>query len=36
MNYKNFGKKSMDEIKDKLKEMGLSLGMSGERNDQEL
>ena len=36
MNYKNFGKKSMDEIKDKLKEMGLSLGMSGEINDQEL
>lgn len=34
--YKNFGKKSMEEIKEKLKEMGLSLGMSGERNDQEL
>jgi len=36
MNFKNFGKKSLDEIKDKLKDMGLSLGMSGERNDQEL
>ena len=27
---KNFGKKSLDEIKDKLKEMGLSLGMKVE------
>jgi DNA-directed RNA polymerase subunit alpha len=36
MTFKNFGKKSLDEIKDKLKEMGLSLGMDGERNDQEL
>lgn len=36
MGYKNFGKKSMDEIKDKLKEMGLALGMTGVRNDQEL
>lgn len=27
---KNFGKKSLDEIKDKLKEMGLSLGMKAE------
>ena len=25
--YKNFGKKSLDEIKEKLKELGLSLGM---------
>jgi len=24
---KNFGKKSLDEIKDRLKDMGLSLGM---------
>lgn len=27
LTYKNFGKKSLEEIKDKLKEMGLSLGM---------
>ncbi|MFC1566725.1 DNA-directed RNA polymerase subunit alpha [bacterium] len=27
LNYKNFGKKSLDEIKDKLKEMKLDLGM---------
>lgn len=27
LSYKNFGKKSLDEIKDKLKELGLSLGM---------
>ncbi len=27
LGYKNFGKKSLDEIKDKLKELGLSLGM---------
>jgi DNA-directed RNA polymerase subunit alpha len=28
LSYKNFGKKSLDEIKDRLKEMGLSLGMA--------
>lgn len=28
LNYKNFGKKSLDEIKDKLHELGLDLGMS--------
>ena len=27
MAVKNFGKKSLDEIKDRLKDMGLSLGM---------
>ena len=27
LGYKNFGKKSLDEIKEKLKELGLSLGM---------
>ena len=27
LKYKNFGKKSLDEIKDRLKDMGLSLGM---------
>jgi DNA-directed RNA polymerase subunit alpha len=26
LSYKNFGKKSLDEIRDRLKEMGLSLG----------
>ncbi len=30
LSVKNFGKKSLDEIKDKLKEMGLSLGMKTE------
>lgn len=28
LSYKNFGKKSLDEIKDRLKEMGLNLGRS--------
>ena len=27
LSVKNFGKKSLDEIKDRLKDMGLSLGM---------
>ena len=30
LSVKNFGKKSLDEIKDKLKEMGLALGMKAE------
>ncbi|MHB9156402.1 MAG: DNA-directed RNA polymerase subunit alpha, partial [Endomicrobiales bacterium] len=29
LSYKNFGKRSMQEIKDKLAELGLSLGMKG-------
>jgi DNA-directed RNA polymerase subunit alpha len=28
LSYKNFGKKSLDEIKERLKEMGLGLGRS--------
>lgn len=35
MLYKNFGKRSMQEIKEKLTELGLSLGMKGVKNDQE-
>ena len=30
--YRNFGKKSLNEIKDKLTELGLSLGMSFEQD----
>lgn len=33
MSYKNFGKRSLDEIKEKLAELGLSLGMKGADND---
>jgi DNA-directed RNA polymerase subunit alpha len=30
LKYRNFGKKSLNEIKDKLEEIGLSLGMKVE------
>lgn len=33
LSYKNFGKRSLQEIKDKLTELGLSLGMKGANND---
>ena len=33
INYKNFGKRSLDEIKEKLSELGLSLGMKGQKED---
>lgn len=33
LSYKNFGKRSMQEIKDKLAELGLALGMKGAKND---
>ncbi len=33
MTYKNFGKRSLQEIKDKLAEMGLSLGMKGAKTN---
>jgi DNA-directed RNA polymerase subunit alpha len=33
LSYKNFGKRSMTEIKEKLTELGLSLGMKGIKND---
>jgi DNA-directed RNA polymerase subunit alpha len=35
ISYKNFGKRSLQEIKDKLAELGLSLGMRGVKNDKE-
>jgi DNA-directed RNA polymerase subunit alpha len=33
LSYKNFGKRSMTEIKEKLTELGLSLGMKETKND---
>ena len=33
LSYKNFGKRSLTEIKEKLTELGLSLGMKGTKND---
>jgi DNA-directed RNA polymerase subunit alpha len=33
LSYKNCGKRSINEIKEKLSELGLSLGMKGEKND---
>lgn len=33
LSFKNFGKRSLTEIKEKLEELGLTLGMSGVKND---
>lgn len=33
LSFKNFGKRSLTEIREKLEELGLSLGMSGVKND---